>query len=182
MDSKSEVKYNQIPQDKDPQHQHVVTDDDERAARRFYAHTDPQHLGNKHRSLSRSPKGSIGKIQDFIHDAWIFEWLALLLSGLAFTAIVVTLHHYNHQKLPHWDSFSLYTMVSVLSAVAEACAMYSISISLVQLKWAWFTLDRRSLSELDAFDGAGRGLIGSVQLLFGHKLRYSYSAYLSDDC
>jgi hypothetical protein len=171
MDSKPEVKYDQLPQDQDPQYQHVFTVDDEHVTRRLYGHTDSQHPGDKHQSLSQSRTGSIAKLQDFIDDAWIVEWLALLISAQSLTAIVLVLHHYNDKKLPHWHSFSLNTLISFLSTVAEACAMYSISTSLGQMKWEWFARASRSLSGLNAFDEAGRGLIGSVQLLFGQRVR-----------
>jgi hypothetical protein len=171
MDSKPEVKYDQLPQDQDPQHRHVFTVDDEHIARRLYDHTHSEHPVDKHRSLSQSRTGSIAKLQDFIDDAWIVEWLALLISALSLTAIVLVLRHYNNKKLPHWHSFSLNTLISFLSTIAEACAMYSISTTLGQLKWEWFARARRSFSGLNAFDSAGRGLIGSVQLLFGQRLR-----------
>jgi hypothetical protein len=65
------------------------------------------------------------------------------------------------------------SIVSWLRAVARICLLVSLSIGLGQLKWSWFNGGKdRPLADLNTFDSASRGLIGSMQLISLLKARY----------
>jgi hypothetical protein len=55
----------------------------------------------------------------------------------------------------------------------QDCLLVPLSNGLGQLKWAWFSDGKnRPLADLDTFDAASRGVIGSAQLIFLLKARY----------
>ena len=101
----------------------------------------------------------------------VHAWLSLLASALILTAIIVILHHYDDREQPDWNAFSLNTLISFLSTLAEVFLSVPIGTSIDQLKWVWFATKRHPISELSDFDAAGRDIMGSAKLLFMHRAR-----------
>jgi hypothetical protein len=65
------------------------------------------------------------------------------------------------------------SIVFWLGTVARICLFVPLSNGLGQLKWAWFDDGKdRPLADLDTFDAAYRGLIGSMQLICLLKAGY----------
>ncbi|KAJ5887499.1 hypothetical protein N7495_007540 [Penicillium taxi] len=79
-------------------------------------------------------------------------------------------HHlkkkYDGHEQPIWNHVSLNSVISWLSTIAKACALYTISQGLGQAKWIWFAKRSRPLSDLDTFDSASRGVVGSAALMW----------------
>ncbi|KAK0726256.1 hypothetical protein B0T21DRAFT_385567 [Apiosordaria backusii] len=97
---------------------------------------------------------------------WLLEVLCILLSLLAFIAIVVTLSKFDQQQLPNWPhKISLNTFLAFFTTFAKAAFMLPVSIAISQAQWTWF-LDERPLYEFHILDQASRGPWGSFVLLF----------------
>lgn len=126
-------------------------------------------------------------------DWWVWEVLSLVISAIALAAIVIFLASLDDKPQPLWASAGRYcvtipgidrsvcrrsgitvnSIVSWLGTLARICVLVPLSNGLGQLKWAWFSDGKgRPLADLDTFDAASRGVVGSVQLIFLLKARY----------
>lgn len=101
-------------------------------------------------------------------DTWFWEWLSIAFSVLCFIATVGLLLAYHNSpspNLPH--GLTLNTIVSVLATASKASLLLTIGTSIGQLKWIWFQQDsKRQLYNLQSFDDASRGPLGSLKILF----------------
>lgn len=124
-------------------------------------------------------------------DYWVWEILSLFASAGALIAIVLLLSSLNNKPQPSWATagthcmivpgsgatvcrsvgISVNSLVSWLGTFARLCLLVPLSNGLGQLKWAWFTSNDRHLKDMDIFDSATRGFIGSLQLLWRLKGR-----------
>lgn len=107
----------------------------------------------------------------FSFESRFNNWFVLEITGVIGSAVgilgvVVLLSILDGRELPHWQSISLNTVISLLSLFARACMAIPISNGLSQLKWAWFAQEKRPLGDLSTFDAASRGVLGSVGLLW----------------
>jgi hypothetical protein len=75
-----------------------------------------------------------------LEDWWVLEVIALFLSAVLLAA-----------------------------TLARALVLLPVSRSLGQLKWTWFATRSRNLADVQSFDDASRGVIGSTQLLFSRR-------------
>ncbi|KAK2017190.1 hypothetical protein LZ32DRAFT_600802, partial [Colletotrichum eremochloae] len=64
----------------------------------------------------------------------------------------------------------------MLSVLGSTCAMIPVTKSLGQLKYLWFMEQDRKLADLEVFDSASRGKVGSAMLIW--KLRFKHLAVL----
>ncbi|KAK4171881.1 hypothetical protein QBC36DRAFT_304935 [Triangularia setosa] len=97
---------------------------------------------------------------------WLLEIICLLLSLLAFVAIIITLSRFDQQQLPNWPlKISLNTFLAFFTTFAKAAFMVPVSIAISQAQWTWF-LDERPLYDFHILDQASRGPWGSFVLLF----------------
>ncbi|KAF2653136.1 hypothetical protein K491DRAFT_603420 [Lophiostoma macrostomum CBS 122681] len=103
---------------------------------------------------------------------WLMEIISWSLSALCIAAIVIVLHHYQHQPLPKWPlGLTLNAYISVLAKFASAALLLPVSEALGQLKWSWFQTnsgkDKQSkkMWDFELFDNASRGPWGSFMLL-----------------
>lgn len=115
-------------------------------------------------------------------ETWILELLGLLCSAIGLIAIAIILRKYDGKQRPTW-SVSLNAIVSILSAIVNIGALYSVTHAVNQLKWVWFSEKERTLADIQMFDSASRGVFGSMALIFHLRARYapptSISARLS---
>lgn len=97
---------------------------------------------------------------------WAFEILTLLFATGLFIAIAFVLIHYNGSFLTDWPlPINLNTVVALLSTVFRASLVMVLAEILSQTKWTWFRDGSRPLSDLQVYDEASRGLLGSFKLL-----------------
>ncbi|KAJ9299788.1 hypothetical protein DTO271G3_2672 [Paecilomyces variotii] len=97
--------------------------------------------------------------------SWIWEGTGIVAAAVFIIAMVAILHKYNQQKQPDWTYMSLNSLISWMSTLSKACLLFSVSQSIGQSKWLWFATQSRRLNDLDIFDSASRGALGSVSLL-----------------
>ncbi len=98
-------------------------------------------------------------------NTWIFEVVTMAFSMACMAAIVVILWVYDGKELhPLPWGLTLNAIVSALATGAEACLVGVLGSAISQLKWDWFHKSRR-LYEMQIFDDASRGALGSFKML-----------------
>lgn len=112
------------------------------------------------------------------HRYWVFEASASVLSLAIFAAIVGILQSYNN--LPFGDASkpqsnlnnrpTIFPVLAIMSTVMRATMLLPVATAIGQLKWSWFRSTRR-LIDIERFDEASHGLLGSVKLMFFLRLR-----------
>ncbi|KAI2767180.1 hypothetical protein DTO012A8_7597 [Penicillium roqueforti] len=105
-------------------------------------------------------------------EYWAWEAAGIFVSAALIISIVTVLRKYNGRQQPSWKYISLNSLVAWLSTLSKACLLFAVSNGLGQMKWVWFSRQSRTLSDLDTFDLASRGLSGSVALLWLVKGRH----------
>ncbi len=95
---------------------------------------------------------------------WKWEILSLLFAAGLIAAIFAILAHFDGQQVPQWPlQINLTTLVSLLATIFKAATISVVAEAISQAKWFWFGRPRR-LMDLQRFDRASRGVIGSLQL------------------
>lgn len=136
-----------------------------------------EEMIEKHPSASSSPRGK-SRTKGRTDDWWIWELIGILVSAAAFIGLLGLLFRLDHKPQPDWTShvgavtvaISPNTLVALLSTLARLCLLVPIARSLAQLKWVWFAERPRILADLEVFEDASRGLMGSFALVW--KLRF----------
>lgn len=121
------------------------------------------------------------KIGAFFGD-WYYLWevLGIVISAGAILGICIVVWHFDDKPPPVWvhkvpfreQNFQLTinSLLSILSVFGSTCAMIPVTKGLGQLKYVWFMEQDRKLADLEMFDSASRGKLGSAQLIW--KLRF----------
>ena len=103
---------------------------------------------------------------------WLWEILALLLSFCTFSALVTVLIVYDGRAVSALPKcLSLNAIVSILGTISRTSLMFSITATLCQFKWLLFSGRARQLKDLQLYDDASRGPLGSSALLIAEKGR-----------
>ena len=88
-------------------------------------------------------------ITDSFLDWWAGELLAILLSVVAFVAIIVILRKYDDHKLPMLPHHvTLNFVVSSLATVAKSSLLLALASALGQFKWLRMSSKQRRLQDL----------------------------------
>ncbi|KAN0081758.1 Protein of unknown function (DUF3176) domain containing protein [Elaphomyces granulatus] len=87
----------------------------------------------------------------------------------AVAAILATIQD---KPLSHWRfPIQPNSMVSVFSTLSNSTLLFAVAKGLSQLKWIYFQKKRHRLFDLQVFDDASRGPLGSLRLLWMLKLQ-----------
>lgn len=130
-------------------------------------------------------KGSWGVIEQIESQYWrlsssnglyrwsleIFSWI---ISALCMIAIIIILIFVDGKQQPSWhvDSF-----ISIISRVATSALLIPTAEAIGQCKWIHFRKGKsRSMWDLEAFDAATRGPMGSLLLILRRKGGYVLKA------
>lgn len=98
---------------------------------------------------------------------WIWELLAIICSLVCMAAVVAILAKMQSQPLSHWTfPIALNATVAIFITAAKSMALLVIAACIAQSKWIFFKSTRRKLRELDYFESASRGPLGSLLLLY----------------
>ena len=105
-------------------------------------------------------------------DWWLWEILAVLLSFGNFSALVIVLIVYDGRAVSALPKrISLNAIVSILGTISRTSLMFSITATPCQYKWLLFSGRTRQLKDLQLYDDASRGPLGSSALLIAEKGR-----------
>jgi hypothetical protein len=120
--------------------------------------------------LHLSPPAS-SKSAGFISQ-WTFEIAAMAMSAGALVAIAAVLLAFDGKPMSTWRAFIRpNTVVSALSTLSKSSMLMVVGQGLGQLKWQHFQQRPRRLIDFEILDGASRGPMGAVQLLYRLKWR-----------
>ncbi|KAJ5361611.1 hypothetical protein N7541_002455 [Penicillium brevicompactum] len=118
------------------------------------------------------PQGNLSARRNIIPDTWTFEGIAIIFSVLCFIAIVVVLQVYDQKTRPalHYG-ITLNAIVSILTTASKSALLFVVGECIGQLKWVWFYKgdERRKLGDMQLFDSASRGPMGSLIMTFQHR-------------
>jgi hypothetical protein len=115
----------------------------------------------------QSPKG-IKYI--FPASGWLWEILAMTASFGCTVSVLAILVKMKDQPLSNWTFFlSLPATVAVFITLVKSTTIFSVSACIGQYKWLYFRSAARSLHDLDLFEEASRGPVGSFRLLAGTR-------------
>lgn len=112
-----------------------------------------------------SSSGARARQDRFIIDWWS-EACAAGFSVLSLTTVAGVLASFDGLPLAAWNyAISPNAAISSLVVASKAALLYSTTSCIGQLKWNRFHRQACNLSELQAFDDAGRGLLGAVTFI-----------------
>ncbi|KAB2570274.1 hypothetical protein DBV05_g11064 [Lasiodiplodia theobromae] len=130
---------------------------------------DPEYNRGPSSKKKLPPPGWIHFLDQW-NEWWIGEIVCVLLALGAFGVVIWIFVDADGKKLADWGpSISPNAMVSTFITIARFLMVAVVAECIGQLRWLYFQpADRkpRELADLDLFDGAARGPIGSVKLLF----------------
>ncbi|KLU85043.1 hypothetical protein MAPG_04075 [Magnaporthiopsis poae ATCC 64411] len=122
-----------------------------------------KHHQEEHNSDDTEPPQTRTRRQPW---AWWWEMLAIVASLLCMAGIVIILARMNGRPLTNWTFFlSLPATIAVFSTAAKSLAAVAIGASISQSKWLHFRAGPRPLGDLDRFEEASRGPMGSLKLV-----------------
>jgi hypothetical protein len=128
-------------------------------------HHNNNHVESKQRLQSR-------RIKEPWFLAWMWELFAAIFSISCMAAVAAILAAIQDKPLNHWRfPIQPNSMVSVFSALSNAALLFAVAKGLSQLKWIYFQKKRHRLYDLQIFDDASRGPLGSLRLLWMLKLQ-----------
>lgn len=117
---------------------------------------------------TKAQPGRLGTVGSWLRlDVWGLELLCFFVTLVCFACLFILLGILDKQPLPKWPSgLTLNTAVSWIATVLETTLLLPVGSCISQLCWLWYTKQPRSLADLNAFDEASRGALGSLQLIY----------------
>jgi len=126
------------------------------------------HPSNENMSTKSAPPDRLR----LLSMGWIWEILATIASAGCLIALVVILRLNDNKPRDNWGTLiSLNAIVAIFITASKSLALLTIASCLAQLKWVLFKKSQRKLRELDLFEDAARGPLGSLLLLFHVRWR-----------
>ncbi|KAJ0421422.1 hypothetical protein BJY00DRAFT_282244 [Aspergillus carlsbadensis] len=97
---------------------------------------------------------------------WLLESISSILALGLLVGIAVIFAYMDNKRLDAWNSrVSLNATISILTTACTTALMHGVSTFIGQSKWLYFKKGPRKLAHLEIFDGASRGVWGSILLL-----------------
>jgi hypothetical protein len=108
-------------------------------------------------------------------DWWINEITAILFSFIFQGAAVIILLSMSGNPLSRWTFFiSLNATIAIFTTAAKATLLLSVTACISQWKWLHFKAAPAMLRDMDIYDEASRGSLGSLSLLL--RIRWGIPA------
>ncbi|KXG52479.1 uncharacterized protein PGRI_087630 [Penicillium griseofulvum] len=106
----------------------------------------------------------------YSRSEWLLESISSILALGLLIAIAVIFWYMDKKPLSAWRAgVSLNASVSILTTACTTALMHGVSTFIGQSKWLHFKNGPRKLEDLETFDGASRGVWGSILLLTAVK-------------
>lgn len=113
---------------------------------------------------------------------WIWEIVALLVSILALTMIVLILYLLQGRSLLDWPwPITINSLIAIFSTVMKAALFVPVAASVSQAKWDWFHQEGQTLADMEIYDQASRGfgLWGAMRMLTEIRWRYIFFLFMT---
>ncbi|KAK0634165.1 hypothetical protein B0T14DRAFT_551183 [Immersiella caudata] len=116
------------------------------------------------------------------HSLWIWEILSFSAGGILYGIFFYLLFRYDGQLVSQWEQNSpisglfrtLQSAVSLITTIMKAAMLLPLASAMGQLKWHYARHPSR-LKDIELIDGASRGNLGAVRLLFSRSAIHSTS-------
>ncbi|KAH6983247.1 hypothetical protein BKA56DRAFT_583328 [Ilyonectria sp. MPI-CAGE-AT-0026] len=101
-----------------------------------------------------------------VFGVWGFEIFMLLWSIALLLAIFFILMRHRRKELPNWgDTITINALVAVLATLLRISIAFVAAGITGQAKWDWISQRARPVKDMQIFDDASRGVIGSLKLI-----------------
>ncbi|KAI1430193.1 hypothetical protein F5Y12DRAFT_722466 [Xylaria sp. FL1777] len=111
------------------------------------------------------------RLEQWLTDYWLWEFASWFTSTLLLAGVVLTLSLHQNQPLPEWPfGITINALISFLSSLSTSALIVVVTSIIGQGGWAALTSTKRPLQQLDVYDGASRGPMGSFLFLFQTRL------------
>ncbi|KAL7911357.1 hypothetical protein GGI35DRAFT_447230 [Trichoderma velutinum] len=102
-------------------------------------------------------------------NRWWPELLSCLFAIAVFLALILGLRPYQGKVLSSWPLvITINTFVAICTLLIKISLAMIVSNGIGQLKWVWYR-KARPLWDLQQYDSASRGVVGSLGLLWTHR-------------
>ncbi|KAK1847774.1 hypothetical protein CCHR01_09616 [Colletotrichum chrysophilum] len=99
--------------------------------------------------------------------SWRWEALALVLAVASVVTMIVIPALYHEAPEAEWPfSININTVIALLTTLMRATMLVAVAEVIGQMKWRFFDDQQRPLSDLQRFDHASRGVLGSVKIIW----------------
>ncbi|KAI1359678.1 hypothetical protein F5Y08DRAFT_332151 [Xylaria arbuscula] len=106
-------------------------------------------------------------IQQLWHNRWGAEAYGAALSLISLASIIGVISSYQDEPIPEWPiHLTINALIGIFTVLIKTGLALLLSEGISQLKWQWFTKQPRCLTDIDDFDDASRGPLGSFLFLF----------------
>lgn len=117
-----------------------------------------------------APRRKFEKWNAYCLDTWILETIAVVFSIGCLVAMCAILLAYDDKPRPAFSfGLSLNAIISLLATGSKSSLMFVVGEALSQNKWVWLQSSAQPLLDVQAFDSASRGPLGSMMMLFQGK-------------
>ncbi|KAE8396437.1 hypothetical protein BDV23DRAFT_168242 [Aspergillus alliaceus] len=132
-------------------------------------HNDHKEQKNSESQLMTQTKPSfVARVLDY----WVWEITSCVGALVALFAIIGVLLEYNGKSIPDWPyGITVNSVLSWIVQVFNACVLGAVSKCISQFKWIHLSKADRPLSDIDHYDSASRGPLGSITFIWRSKLR-----------
>lgn len=115
---------------------------------------------------SAASRSGVQITRRIVYKLWLVELLATCLSLVILAALFGILKAFDLQPVAERGLFSGLptTLVNALTTIMRTAMLLPVATALAQLQWSWFQTERELL-DIETFDDATRGVLGSVVLL-----------------
>ena len=125
--------------------------------------------------IHNAPRGALTRLLHHSNRLWLWEVTSLVIAIGAHFSMIALLGVYNNMRVSSWTKpWTLNSNISLMITIVKGAALIPVASCLGQLKWRRFKVGSqwRELRDLEYFDGASRGSLGSLRLLV--RLRFWY--------
>lgn len=128
-----------------------------------------QHRPNE---LPRRPRSWRHRFSYHVTRLWLWEALGCFVAIAVHLAMIALLEVYDDARVSSWNRpWTLNSNIALMITVIKGAALIPVASALGQLKWRRFG-KYRGLNDMDIFDDASRGTLGSIRLMWHLKFWY----------
>ena len=110
-------------------------------------------------------------LQRTFNNYWGWEILAYVTSLVALIVLIVVLQKYNGKGIPDWPfGITINSILSWITQILTACMLAVVGACVSQSKLIYFNESDRPLADVNIYDSASRGPLGSFVFLAERRL------------